>query len=121
MTSVDQFSDDGRTNESCSSGDKNTHIHFLLTFVNAADRDDRDEALTPPGSRVETFAEINLHSRTEVGRVSISINSCNQSSVESSACPGPNNWVTALKNADNSRSAITVRSEQRWLEGADGL
>src|SRR6266851_2515306 len=32
MTSVDQFSDDCRTDEACSSGDKNTHILFLLSI-----------------------------------------------------------------------------------------
>src|SRR5579863_7978181 len=89
-------------------------------FVNSADRDDGDEALTPPGSRVETFAVINLHSRAELGRLSISINSCNQSSAERSACSDPNNWVTALKNADNSRSAIVMRSAQPELEFVDG-
>ena len=31
MTSVDQFSDDCRTNEACSTGYKNTHILFLLS------------------------------------------------------------------------------------------
>jgi hypothetical protein len=30
MTSVNQFSDDCRTNEACSTGDKNTHIHYLV-------------------------------------------------------------------------------------------
>ena len=82
---------------------------------------DRDEAFTRLGSRVETFAVINLHSRAEAGRPSISINSCSQSSAESSACSDPNNWVTALKNADNSRSAIVMRSAQRGLEFVDGL
>jgi hypothetical protein len=32
MTSIDQFSNDCRTNEACSSGDKNTHILFLLSI-----------------------------------------------------------------------------------------
>jgi hypothetical protein len=32
VTSVDQFSDDCGTNEACSSGDKNTHILFLLSI-----------------------------------------------------------------------------------------
>src|ERR1700687_3111815 len=65
MTSVDQFSDDCGTDEACSSGDKNTHILFLLAFVNSVDR---DAAFTPLGSRVEAFAVINLHSWAEVGR-----------------------------------------------------
>jgi hypothetical protein len=81
---------------------------------------DRDEAFTPLTIRVETFAVINLHSRAEVGNPSIWINSCNQSSAESSACSDPNNWVTALKNADNSRSAIVMRSAQPELEFVDG-
>jgi hypothetical protein len=32
MTSVDQLSDDCRSNETCSAGDKNPHIHFLLSI-----------------------------------------------------------------------------------------
>jgi hypothetical protein len=32
MTSVDQFSGDCGTDEACSSGDKNTHILFLLSI-----------------------------------------------------------------------------------------
>jgi hypothetical protein len=82
---------------------------------------DRDEAFTLPGSRVETFAVINRHSRVEAGKPSISINSCSQSSAESSACSDPNDWVTALKNADNSRSPIAMRSAQEGLEFLDGL
>jgi len=62
--------------------------------------DDGDEALTRLASRVEAFAVINRHWRAEPGRSSILINSCNQSSAESSACSDPNDWVTALKNAD---------------------
>jgi len=83
--------------------------------------DDRDEALTRLASRVETFAVINRHSRVEAGRPSISINSCSQSFAESSACSNPNSWVMALKNADNSRSAIVMRSAQGALEFLDGL
>jgi hypothetical protein len=82
---------------------------------------DRDEAFTRLGSRVETFAVINLHSRAEVGRPSISVNSCNQSSAEISACSDPNNWVMALKNADNSCSAIAMKSAQRGLELFEAL
>jgi hypothetical protein len=74
--------------------------------------DDTDEVITRLASRVELLAVINRHSRAEAGRPSTSINSRSQSSVESSACSGPNNWVTALKNADNSRSAIVRRSAQ---------
>ena len=83
--------------------------------------DDRDEALIRLASRVEAFAVINRHWRAEPGRSSILINSCNQSSAESSACSDPNDWVTALKNADNSRSAIVMRSEQRGLDFVDDL
>jgi hypothetical protein len=64
---------------------------------------------------------INLHSLAEVGNPSILINSCNQSSAESRACSDPNNSVTALKNADNSRSAIVMSSVQAGLESVDGL
>jgi hypothetical protein len=64
---------------------------------------------------------INRHSWAEVGSPSVSINSCNQSSAESSACSDPNNWVTALKNADNSRSAIVMTSAQGELKLFDGL
>jgi hypothetical protein len=109
MTGVDQFSDDCGTDEACSAGDKNTHILFLLGICDSVDR---DQAYTPLGSRVETFAAINLHSWAEVGRPWIAINSCNQSSAERSACSDPNNWVTALENADNSRSAIVMRLAQ---------
>jgi hypothetical protein len=42
-------------------------------------------------TKTRTFAVINRHSRAEAGRPSISINSCNQSSAESSACSGPYN------------------------------
>jgi hypothetical protein len=77
---------------------------------------DKDEAVTRLASRVETFAVIKRHSRVEVGRRSISISSRNQSSAESSACADPNNWVTELKKAVNSRSAIVKKSEQRGLE-----
>jgi hypothetical protein len=83
--------------------------------------DDRDEALTRFASRVETFTVINRHPQVEAGRLPISINSCSQSSAESSACADPNDWVTALKNAENSRSAIVMRSAQLGLEFLDGL
>jgi hypothetical protein len=33
MTNVDQLSDDGGTDEACSSGDKNAHILFLLSIL----------------------------------------------------------------------------------------
>jgi hypothetical protein len=62
-----------------------------------------------------------LHSRADAGRVSISINSRSQSSADNSACSDPNNLVTALKNADSSRSAIVVSSAQRELAFVDGL
>jgi hypothetical protein len=118
MTGVDQFSDDCGTDKACSSSHKNAHIVFLLEFMNSVDI---DEAFTALGSRVETFAVINLHSRAEAGRPSLSINSCTQCSAESSACSDPNNWVTALKNAVNSRSAIVMRSGQGCLELCDAL
>lgn len=52
-----------------------------------------------------------------VGRSGLSIdsNSSSQSSVESLACSGPYNSVTALMKADNSRSAISVWSAQVGL------
>ena len=71
-----------------------------------------DKSPTRLASRVEAFAVINRHSRVDAGRASISLNSCSQSAAESSACSAPNNWVTALKKADNSRSAIVRRSAQ---------
>jgi AcrR family transcriptional regulator len=63
---------------------------------------------------------IPLHSRDEAGTLSISINSCSQPWAERAACSDPNNWVTAVKNADNSRSAIDMRSGQRGSEVLDG-
>jgi hypothetical protein len=87
---------------------------------------DKDEAFARLGSRLETFAVIDLHSWAEAGRASISINSRSQSFAASSACSDPNDCVTALKNADSSRSAIVIvfvlvmRSEQGWLEFFDG-
>src|SRR5690348_9717280 len=87
MTSADQFSDDCGTDKACSSGNKNTHILSSSALMNSSDT---DEALTPLGSRVETLAVIDLHSRAEAGRPLISINSRNQSSAESFACSGPN-------------------------------
>jgi len=49
-----------------------------------------------------------------VGRGGLSLNSdsSSQSSAESLACSGPNNSVTALMKADNSRSAISICSAQ---------
>src|SRR5258707_1080125 len=85
------------------------------------DSADRNEALTRPASRVETLVVIDLQSWAEVGIPSLSITSCNQSSADSVACSGPNNWATALKNADNSRSAIGSWSPQRGLEFLDDL
>jgi hypothetical protein len=64
-------------------------------------------------SRVEAFAVINRHSQVEAGRPSISINYYNHYFAESSACSDPNNQVTALKNADNSRSAVLTRWAHR--------
>jgi hypothetical protein len=85
--------------------------------VNSVDRDEAVlEVVNRLASRVETLTVINLHSRVEAGRPSIAINSCSQSSAESSACSYPNNWETALKNADNSRSAIAMKSAQRGSE-----
>src|SRR6266404_2019605 len=118
MTRNDQFLDDCGTYEARGACDENTHISFLLSI---SDSVLGTKQFTRVASRVETFSVINLHSRAEVGRPSILINSCNQSSAESSACSDPNNWVTALKNADNSRSAIVMRSEQRGLDFVDGL
>jgi len=77
---------------------------------------DKDEVFTRLASRVETLAVINLHSLVEAGRPSISINSRSQSSAEISACSDPNKSVTALKNANNSCSAIVMRSAQPGLE-----
>jgi len=77
---------------------------------------DKDEVFTRLASRVETLAVINLHSLVEAGRPSISINSRSQSSAEISACSDPNKSVTALKNANNSFSAIVMRSAQPGLE-----
>ncbi len=97
---------------------KNTHIPFLLIVCDSVDR---DEPFTRLASRVEALAVINRHSRVEAGRSSILINSCSQSSAESAACSDPNNFVTALKNADSSCSAIVARSAQPELEFFDGL
>src|ERR1700741_4859043 len=77
---------------------------------------DKDEAFTRLAIRVETLAVIDLHSRLEAGKPSISINSRSQSSAEISACSDPNKSVTALKNADNSCSAIVMRRAQPGLE-----
>jgi hypothetical protein len=55
---------------------------------------------------------INRHSPADAGRPSLAINSCSQSTAESSACSDPSNWVMAVKNADNSGSAIVMRSAQ---------
>jgi len=118
MTRIDQFSDDCGTYEACGACDKNTHIPFLLIVCDSVDR---DEAFTRLASRVEALAVINRHSRIEAGRSSILINSCSQSSAESAACSDPNNFVTALKNADSSCSAIVARSAQPELEFFDGL
>ncbi len=46
------------------------------------------------------------------GGLSIRSDSSSHSSVESLACSGPNNSVTARMNADNSRSAILIWSSQ---------
>src|SRR5580698_3366163 len=109
MTRVDELFNNGRTDETCSTGNKNTHILILLSNLWFS-REGR--VFTRLASRLKTFIVINRHSRIEEGRPSISITSCNQSSAEISACSAPNTSLTALKNADNSRSAIDARSGQ---------
>jgi hypothetical protein len=53
--------------------------------------------------------------------LSVDSNSSSQSSAASLACSGPNNSVTALVKADNSRSAISVWSAQVRLPNVSSL
>jgi hypothetical protein len=69
---------------------------------------DGDKAFTLSASRLAAFTVIDRHPPVEGGNPTIPINSRSQSSAESSACSLPNNCVTALKNAVNSRSATAV-------------
>lgn len=82
---------------------------------------DKDKGMTRRASRAEALDVISRISRVETGRPSISINSCSQSSAESSACSKPKSRLTALKNADNSRSAMVMRWAQRGGESLDDL
>src|SRR6476660_325010 len=82
---------------------------------------DKDAAFTRLASRVEALAVINLHSRVEAGKPSTVSNSCSQSSAECSACSDPNNSLTALKNAANSRTAIAIKSAQSRLASFGGF
>src|ERR1700733_5455454 len=117
MACADELFHDCRADETCGTSYKNTHIISSYAIFGSADR---DEALIRLASRLQTFAVINRHSRAEAGRSLISINSCNQSSAESSACSDPNTWVMALKNAVNSCSAIATRAGQGGFKFFDG-
>ena len=55
------------------------------------------------------------------GGLSVSSDSSRQSSVESLACSGPNNSVSARMNADNSRSAMLIWSSQVELQNDSSL
>jgi hypothetical protein len=65
-----------------------------------------------------TARQSRLVARSEL---SFSSNSSSQSSVESLACSGPNNSVTARMNADNSCSAILIWSSQVELQNDSSL
>src|SRR5690349_18268781 len=71
--------------------------------------------------RIATFVVILRHSPVDAGSAFTASNSLSQSCAECPACSEPNNSVTALKNADNSRSAIFRRSAQSRVEFFDGL
>jgi hypothetical protein len=83
------------------------------------DDSEREEAFTRLASRVAAFIVINRQSRVEEGSPSVSISSSSHSFAEISACCDPNNWAIALKNADNSRSAVVMKSGQRELNSFD--
>src|ERR1700683_1343919 len=73
---------------------------------------------TEPGAAAVPARQSRLVAR---GGLSISSASSSQSSVESLACSGPNNSVTARRNADNSRSAMLIRSLQVELQNDSSL
>jgi hypothetical protein len=61
-------------------------------------------------SRTEAATVTDPQSRpVDPGKASIDSSSSTQSSAASLACSGPNNSVTALMKAPNSRSAMTIR------------
>src|SRR3984885_9118754 len=83
-----------------------------------------DLGLEPPRftNRAEAATVTARQSRLVArGGRSISSDSSSQSSVESLACSGSNNSVTARRNADNSRSAMLIRSLQVELQNDSSL
>jgi hypothetical protein len=88
------------------------HLGYTNILSLNIDDSEREEAFTRLASRVEAFIVIKRQSRVEEGSPSVSINSSSHSLAEISACCSPNSWAMALKNADNSRSAIVMGSGQ---------
>ena len=71
-----------------------------------------NKAFTRAASRAEALRVMPRHSRIEEGKASVAVNSLSQSSADSSACSGPNKFITALKYAVSSCSAVVVSSAQ---------